>query len=66
MEVLAQDRLPSYLNPLLEENGIGGTVAVQARQLVEETEALLVMAEEYDFIRGVVGWVDLRDPNVEA
>ena len=66
MEVLAQDRLPFDLNPLLEENGIGGTVAVQARQLVEETEALLVMAEEYDFIRGVVGWVDLRDPNVEA
>ena len=66
MEVLAQDRLPFDLNPLLEENGIGGTVAVQACQLVEETEALLVMAEEYDFIRGVVGWVDLRDPNVEA
>jgi len=66
MEVLAQDRLPDDLNPLLEENGIGGTVAVQARQVVEETEALLTMAEEYDFIRGVVGWVDLRSPYVEA
>ena len=66
MEVLAQDRLPADLNPLLEENNIEGTVAVQARQVVEETEALLAMAEEYDFIRGVVGWVDLRKPNVEA
>jgi L-fuconolactonase len=66
MEVLAQDRLPDDLSPLLEENGIGGTVAVQARQVVEETEALLAMAEEYDFIRGVVGWVDLRSPYVEA
>ena len=66
MEVLAQDRLPSDLKPLLEDNGIEGTVAVQARQVVEETEALLAMAEEYDFIRGVVGWVDLRSPNVEA
>jgi len=66
MEVLAQDRLPADLNTLLDANGIEGTVAVQARQVVEETEALLAMAEEYDFIRGVVGWVDLRSPNVEA
>lgn len=66
MEVLAQDRLPADLKPLLEANGVEGTVAVQARQVVEETEALLAMAEDYDFIRGVVGWVDLRSPNVEA
>ncbi|MHC4585787.1 MAG: amidohydrolase family protein [Planctomycetota bacterium] len=66
MEVLARDRLPADLNPLLDENGIEGTIAVQARQVVEETEALLAMAEEYDFIRGVVGWVDLRSPNVDA
>ena len=66
MEVLATDRLPADLEPLLEANGINGTVAVQARQVVEETEALLAMADEYDFIRGVVGWVDLRSPDVEA
>jgi len=66
MEVLARYRLPADLNPILKENGIDGTIAVQARQVVEETEALLAMAEEYDFIRGVVGWVDLRNPNVEA
>ena len=66
MEILAQDRLPADLAPLLEANGIDGTIAVQARQVVEETESLLAMAEEYDFIRGVVGWVDLRSPDVEA
>jgi len=66
MEVLAQDRLPANLHPLLKENGIEGTIAVQARQVVEETEALLAMAEKCDFIRGVVGWVDLRNPDVEA
>ena len=64
MEVLAQDRLPGDLQPLLEEQGIGGTVAVQARQVVEETESLLGMAEAYDFIAGVVGWVDLRSEDV--
>ncbi|MCP4608649.1 MAG: amidohydrolase family protein [Planctomycetes bacterium] len=66
MELLAQARLPADLNPILKDNGIDGTIAVQARQVVEETEALLAMAEEYDFIRGVVGWIDLRSPNVEA
>ena len=66
MEILARDRLPADLKPLLDEHGIDGTIAVQARQSVEETEALLAMAEEHDFIRGVVGWVDLRSPNMEA
>ena len=54
MEVLAQDRLPADLKPLIEEMGIGGTVAVQARQVVEEADALLKMAEENDFIKGSV------------
>lgn len=66
MEVLARDRLPADLKPLLEANGIDGTIAVQARQVVEETDALLAMAEQYDFIRGVVGWVDIRSPDLEA
>ena len=66
MEVLARDRLAADLEPLLKANGIDGTIAVQARQVVEETESLLAMAEEYDFIRGVVGWVDLRSPDVET
>ena len=65
MEALAQDRLPADLEPLLEEMEIGGTVAVQARQTVEETDALLQMADDNDFIRAVVGWVDLRSPRVE-
>lgn len=66
MEVLACDRLGADLKPILEANGIDGTIAVQARQVVEETDALLAMAEQYDFIQGVVGWVDLRSPDVEA
>jgi L-fuconolactonase len=65
MERLAQDRLPADVKPLMAEMGIGGSVAVQARQVLEETDALLQMAEENDFIRGVVGWVDLRNPRVE-
>jgi len=65
MERLAQDRLPADLKPLIAEAGVAGTIAVQARQIVEETDALLQMADENDFIRGVVGWVDLCSPRVE-
>lgn len=65
MEVLARDRMPADLEPLLAETGMGGTVAVQARQLVAETAWLLNLAEAYPFILGVVGWVDLQSAEVE-
>jgi len=60
METLKRDRLPEHLKPLLEEAGVDGTVAVQARQTLEETEWLLRLADENPFIKAVVGWVDLR------
>ena len=41
MESLKCDRLPADLAGLLEKNGIGGTIAVQARQCLEETQWLL-------------------------
>jgi L-fuconolactonase len=66
MERLARDHLPADLAPLLAAGGIDGTVAVQARQSVVETEWLLGLAEGAPFIRGVVGWVDLRSPTVAA
>ena len=52
-------------NLYLEENGIEGCVAVQADQTEAETDFLLQLAEENDFIKGVVGWVDLRAGNIE-
>ena len=64
MAVLKRDFLPQDLQPLLAENGFGGSIAVQARQSLEETRWLLELAEQNDFIRGVVGWVDLCSPNV--
>jgi L-fuconolactonase len=66
MESLRCDRLPADLRPLLEKADIDGTVAVQARQCVEETEFLLRLANENAFIKGVVGWVDLRSPQLQV
>ncbi len=59
MEVIRRDFLPSDLKPLLDANGILGCVAVQADQSEAETDFLLDLASDHDFIQGVVGWVDL-------
>ena len=64
MERLARDYLPSDLEAPAAAAGIGGTVAVQARQTLEETRWLLDLAERHPLIQGVVGWVDLRSPHV--
>jgi len=64
MERLARDHLPADLGPLAAAAGITGTVAVQARQSLAETEWLLDLAETSALVRGVVGWVDLRSATV--
>jgi L-fuconolactonase len=64
MEVLKKDYLPGKLEPLLQKHGVSGTVVVQARQSLEETEWLLDLAGKHSFIQGVVGWVDLRSPQL--
>ena len=66
MAVLRRDYLPDELAPLLETSGCAGTIAVQARQMVEETQWLLQLADAHPFIRGVVGWVDLCSPALPA
>jgi L-fuconolactonase len=66
MGVLKRDFLPEDLQPLLRAEGFGRSVAVQAAQSLEETRFLLDLADRHDFIGAVVGWVDLRSPEVEA
>ncbi len=64
--VLQRDFGPEDLAPLLSATGFDGTVAVQAREMPKETNYLLALADKFNFIKGVVGWLDLCDPNVEA
>ncbi len=52
------------LRPELKSCQINGCVAVQARQTLAESEWLLELADRSPFIKGVVGWVDLRAPDV--
>ncbi len=66
MASIRRDFLPSDLKTVYTENGIDGCVAVQADQTLEETDFLLELARDNDFIKGVVGWADLQSKNIEA
>jgi L-fuconolactonase len=66
MAVLQQDFLPEQLEPLLHQAGFSGSVAVQALQTGAETDFLLNLAAQHDFIKGVVGWTDLQAADVES
>lgn len=61
---LATNYGPDDLAPLIESVGINYTVIVQAVSSPDEAHWLLELAERYEFIAGVVGWVDLTDPKV--
>jgi L-fuconolactonase len=66
MTPLRRDFVPADLRHELEGEGFHGSVAVQARQSLLETRWLLELAGQSSFILGVVGWVDLRSPQVRA
>jgi len=53
---------PEDLQPELDSNRIDGSVVVQARSSLDETEELLGIAEATPWVVGVVGWVDLTAP----
>lgn len=61
---LATDYGPAELKPLTENAGVDYTVIVQAVSSPDEARWLLELADRYEFIAGVVGWVDLTDPEV--
>jgi L-fuconolactonase len=63
---LRRNFLPDDLQPELRRHDFHGCVAVQARQSLDETHWLLELAERATFILGVVGWVDLREPDLRA
>lgn len=66
MSKIRKDFTPQDLQPLLRAHSFSGCIAVQADQSEAETEMLLQQAEKFNFIKGVVGWVDLSSADVES
>lgn len=64
MSAIRRDFLPKELEQIYRHNDIDGCVAVQVDQTEGETEYMLAFSRMYDFIKGIVGWVDLQAPNI--
>ncbi|NNC88050.1 MAG: amidohydrolase family protein [Akkermansiaceae bacterium] len=61
---LARDQLLPELDAATMAAGVDGTVVVQARQVLAESDWLLGLAAQSEVIKGVVGWVPLVDAEV--
>lgn len=64
--ILRRDFLPDRLAEILTEYSFDGSIVVQATTVPEEVDWLLDLAGQHEFIRGVVGWVDLTDDGLPA
>jgi L-fuconolactonase len=64
MSAIQRDFSPDDLKLLLDKHDLAGCIAVQTDQSETETDFLLGLAEKFDFIKGVVGWVDLQSADV--
>jgi len=64
--VLYRSRLPADVSPEMTRSGIDAAVLVQADGSVEEAYWLLELAGQFNYIQGVVGWVDLTAPDLPA
>jgi L-fuconolactonase len=66
MAAIRRNFLPEDLQPELKANAFDGSVVVQTCQTLEETRWLLELAEHNPSILGVVGWADLRSPDIQS
>ena len=64
MKALQKDYLPADIKLTFERNGVDGCVAVQSIPSFTETRFLAELANTHSFIKGVIGWADLRSPQV--
>ncbi|WP_116787989.1 amidohydrolase family protein [Flavobacterium psychrotrophum] len=64
MKVIQKDFLPADASAVLAQNGVDGCIAVQSTQSDAETDFLLELAAENTQVKGVVGWINLADPDI--
>lgn len=57
-----RDFLPADLTPLAQAAGVSGSVLVQSQPSDRDTDFLLRVADESQFVKAIVGWVDLMSP----
>lgn len=62
---IKRDFLPADLKLEMDKVGVEQAIFVQTQHNVAENRWVLGLAEQNDFIAGVVGWVDLASPQCE-
>lgn len=65
MAVIRKSFMPEDLKSTLAKTEVEGVISVQARQSQEETDWLLKLVDENDFIKGIVGWMPLVESKVD-
>jgi L-fuconolactonase len=65
MSVLRKDFMPEELKTALADFSFDGSVVVQANETYAENDFLLDIAQKHNYIKGIVGWIDLLDPQAE-
>lgn len=66
MAVIRKSFLPDDMRKTLADTEVSGVITVQARQSIEETDWLISMAAEYDFMKGIVGWMPLSSRDIQS
>ncbi len=62
---IRRDFLPGDLKVVMDAAGVEQSFFVQTQHNREENRWVIGLAEEHNFIAGVVGWVDLASPHCE-
>src|SRR6266851_6513037 len=65
MKGLQRDYMPVDIEPVFKQNHISGSVIVQADASENENDFLLDIADQYPFVKAVVGWIDLQAERIE-
>jgi L-fuconolactonase len=66
MKIIQKDFLPEELFSIFDKEHIDGCVSVQVDQTEAETQFQIELAKDNPFIKGVVGWINLMNPSIEA
>lgn len=66
LDVIYRDFELSEARDLAKKRGVTGTVLVQSQQSDADTDYLLAMASRSQFVKAVVGWVDLASPQAPS
>jgi L-fuconolactonase len=65
MLILKRDYLPQELENIFKVFQVNGSVLVQADPSEAENGFMLNLANQFPFIKGIVGWMDMQSDNLE-